>query len=172
LPASGRRRRSRPEPMEGGPQAVPPVEAEPPRSPDRLQRAWSVVNFSTAPLWLAMILAPRSRLTGWLIERAAPLYAALSIVYTAALASGAVKAAERVDFARLASVSRAFQQPETMLAGWTHYISFDLFVGSWIWRQALAEGRSARLSLLLTWWAGPAGFGLFAARKRLPAWLG
>lgn len=158
--------------MEGRPQAAPAGEVEAPQPTDRLQRAWSAVNYSTVPFWLAMIVAPRSRPTGWLIERAAPLHATLSVVYTAALATAAVKADERVDFAKLASVSRAFQQPEAMLAGWTHYISFDLFVGSWIWRRALAEGRSARLSLMLTWWAGPAGLGLFAARRRLPRWLG
>jgi len=137
-----------------------------------MQRAWSAVNYSTVPFWLAMIVAPRSRMTRWLVERAAPLHATLSVVYTVALAAGTATGGERVDFTKLASVSRAFQQPEWMLAGWTHYISFDLLVGSWIWRRALAEGRSARLSLLLTWWAGPAGFGLFAARNRLPRWLG
>ncbi len=71
----------------------------------------------------------------------------------------------------LESVQRAFGQPEAMLAGWTHYISFDVFVGSWIWRRALAEGRSARLALLLTWWAGPMGLGLFLGRNRLPSWI-
>jgi hypothetical protein len=140
--------------------------------PKPLQGAWSAVNFSTMPFWIAMIVAPRSGLTRKLMERVAPLHAVLSVVYTVALVAGTAKADERVDFARLASVSRAFQQPEWMLAGWTHYITFDLFVGAWIWRRSLSEGRSARIALLLTWWAGPAGFGLFAARKRLPRWLG
>ena len=140
-------------------------------TPAEMQRAWSIVSFSTVPFWLAMIVAPRSRFTAWLVGRAAPLHAALSVVYSLSLVTAAAKADERIDFGSLASVSRAFQQPEAMLAGWTHYITFDLFVGSWIWRQALAEGRSARLSLLLTWWAGPMGTGLFAARRRLPGWL-
>lgn len=143
----------------------------PSERPSRLQAAWTVVNFSTVPFWLAMIIAPRSSITKRLVERAAPLHAALSVVYSAALLSAMARGGERIDFTRLDSVSRAFQQPEAMLAGWTHYISFDLFVGSWIWRRSLAEGRSARLALLLTWWAGPAGLGLFAARNRLPAWL-
>jgi hypothetical protein len=150
--------------------ATAPAPAADP-TPPALQRAWSLVNFSTVPFWLAMIVAPRSRATAWLVGRAAPLHAGLSVVYSLALLTAAAKADERVDFAKLASVSRTFQQPEAMLAGWTHYITFDLLVGSWIWRRALDEGRSARLSLLLTWWAGPAGFGLFAARRRLPGWL-
>jgi hypothetical protein len=63
---------------------------------------------------------------------------------------------------------RAFQVPEGLLAGWTHYIAFDLFVGRWIWETALEEDRPARLSLLLTWWFGPVGLTLFLKRKRLP----
>jgi ABA DEFICIENT 4-like len=149
--------------------AAPP---EPAAAPGSLQAAWSAVNFSSMPFWLAMIVAPRSALTRRLMERVAPLHAVLSVVYSATLLTAAVKADERVDFTKLASVSRTFQQPEAMLAGWTHYISFDLFVGTWIWRRSLAEGRNARLALLLTWWAGPAGLGLFAARSRLPRWLG
>lgn len=156
--------------MEAGPEAAEAAPAAG-RTPRPLQAAWTIVNSSAIPFWLAMIIAPRSRFTARLVERAAPLHAALSVVYSVALLTAAAKGDERVDFTKLASVSRAFQQPEAMLAGWTHYISFDLFVGSWIWRRSLAEGRSARLSLLLTWWAGPAGLGLFAARRRLPSWL-
>lgn len=154
---------------------IPETDVAPEMGRDRvsrpLQTAWTIVNSSTVPFWLAMIIAPRSRLTAWLVGRAAPLHAVLSAVYSLTLLTAAAKADERVDFTQLASVSRTFQQPEAMLAGWTHYISFDLFVGSWIWRRSLAEGRNARLSLLLTWWAGPAGLGLFAARRRLPGWL-
>ncbi len=54
-----------------------------------------------------------------------------------------------------------------MLAAWTHYISFDLFVGRWIWERSLEEGKPARLSLLLTWWAGPMGLTSYLARRKL-----
>ncbi len=140
-------------------------------SGENAQKAWTLVNFSTLPFWLAMILFPKSRLTKLLIDRIAPLHAALSAFYSASLITAAAKSDERIDFMSLESVQRAFQQPEAMLAGWTHYISFDVFVGSWIWRRSLAEGRSARLALLLTWWAGPMGLGLFLGRKRLPSWI-
>ncbi len=132
------------------------------------QTAWTIVNLSTLPFWLAMIIAPRSRLTAKMIERVAPLHAALSVFYSASLITSGVKAGERVDFGSLESVQRALQQPEGMLAAWTHYISFDLFVGAWIWRRSLAEDKPARLAMLLTWWAGPMGLGLFLGRDRLP----
>ena len=130
------------------------------------QLAWTLINFSTVPVWLAMILAPRSAATRWMTERLPPLYAGLGIAYTGSLAAGALAADERVDFLSLESVQRTLQDPSSMLAAWTHYIAFDLFVGRWIWEQSLKEGTPARLSLLLTWWAGPMGLTLFLARRR------
>jgi hypothetical protein len=138
---------------------------------DAHQSAWGVANFTSLPFWLAMIVAPRSRFTAKMMDRVLPVHAGLAIAYTAFLSRAMVTGEERVDFTRLDSVSKAFQNPDAMLAGWIHYITFDLFVGSWIWRRSLAEGRNARLALLLTWWAGPAGLGLFLARRRLPAWV-
>lgn len=131
------------------------------------QLAWTLVNFSTAPVWLAMILAPRSAATRWMADRLVPLHASLGVVYTASLAAGVASADERVDFLSLESVQRALQDPSAMLAAWTHYISFDLFVGRWIWEQSLRERRPARLPLLLTWWAGPMGLTTFLVRRRL-----
>lgn len=132
----------------------------------RHQIAWTIVNFSSVPVWLAMILAPRSPVTRWMTDRLVPLHASLGVAYTAALATGAAKAGERVDFLSMESVQRLLQEPNSMLAAWTHYITFDLFVGRWIWEESLREGRPARLSLLLTWWAGPMGLTTFLARRR------
>lgn len=135
------------------------------------QNAWTVANFASLPFWLAMIIAPRSRFTAAMMNRVMPVHAGLAVAYTAFLGRAVMTGDERVDFSRLESVSHAFQNPNAVLAGWIHYISFDMFVGRWIWERSLADGRNARLALLLTWWAGPAGLGLFLARKRLPAWI-
>ena len=131
-----------------------------------------IVNVSTVPFWLAMILLPRSAITRRLVSAVTPLYTTLGVAYTAFLATALATGDERVDFSDPDSVMRAFQIPEGMLAGWTHYIVFDLFVGRWIWETGLEQGRPARLSLLLTWWAGPLGLTLFLNRRRLPAALG
>ena len=135
------------------------------------QSAWTIANFSSVPFWLAMIVAPRSRLTAKLMNAVMPVHAGLAVAYAAFLGRTIATGDERVDFTKLESVSRAFQNPDAMLAGWIHYITFDLFVGRWIWERSLAEGHNARLALLLTWWAGPSGLGLFLARRRRPAWI-
>ena len=130
------------------------------------QRAWTAVSFSTVPVWLAMILAPRSAVTRWMADRLVPLHATLGVVYSASLVKGALEADEMIDFGSMASVQRALQQPDSALAAWTHYITFDLFVGRWIWESSLKEGKPARLALLLTWWAGPMGLTTYLARRR------
>ncbi len=129
------------------------------------QRVFQVLNASTAPLWIAMIVAPRSKVTAWLMKIAAPIFVGLGVSYTALLVSGAVDADERINFMDPESLRRGLGSPKAFLAGWTHYLAFDLFVGRWIWQESVAAGRPARLSLLLTWWAGPLGLMLFLLRR-------
>lgn len=115
--------------------------------------------------WLALALAP-------LAPRAATLYAglavpaALSVGYTAlvlAFWSGA-----EGGFGSLAAVMRLFDAPGVALAGWVHYLAFDLVVGASITRTARAE-RIPHLLLLpclgLTFLFGPVGFLLFLALR-------
>ena len=61
---------------------------------------------------------------------------------------------------------RVLASPEGFLAGWTHYVVFDLFVGRWIWRTALEEGRGCRLALVLALFAGPLGLLVFDLQRR------
>jgi hypothetical protein len=136
-----------------------------PLSPRRRQ-AYMFINGSSAPVWLAMILAPDSSLTRWLVQRATFLFVGLGVTYDALLASGVLRSGEVVDFRDPDAVRGALSGPDLFLAGWTHYIAFDLFVGRWIWEDALAQGRRARLALLLTWMAGPAGLSLYLVQRR------
>jgi Domain of unknown function (DUF4281) len=136
-----------------------------PLSPRRRQ-AYMFINGSSAPVWLAMILAPDSSLTRWLVQRATFLFVGLGLTYDALLASGVLRSGEVVDFRDPDAVRGALSSPDLFLAGWTHYIAFDLFVGRWIWEDALAQGRRARLALLLTWMAGPAGLSLYLVQRR------
>ena len=127
------------------------------------RRIYAVVNTCTAPLWLVMILAPRSPVTARLMRLATPLYIALGASYVGLLAAG--WGGERVDFRDPETVRAGLQQPKGFLAGWAHYLAFDLFVGRWVWEQGLAQQRSTRAALLLTWLAGPAGLTTWLAQS-------
>jgi hypothetical protein len=51
-----------------------------------------------------------------------------------------------------------------MVAGWTHYLAFDLLVGNWEMRDATARGIPYALvlpCLVLTFLFGPAGWLLY-----------
>lgn len=135
-----------------------------PMAPER-RTAYAVISASSAPIWLAMILAPRAGVTRWLVGRASVLFVGLGLTYDVLLASGLVRNGEIIDFSNPDKVRRALSTPDVFLAGWAHYIAFDLFVGRWIWEDALSRGRSARLALLLTWLAGPAGLSLHLLRR-------
>ncbi|HTV71140.1 MAG TPA: ABA4-like family protein [Rhizobiaceae bacterium] len=69
-------------------------------------------------------------------------------------------------FDSLANVALLFETPELLLAGWIHYLAFDLFVGAWIARTAREEGIRFWFvvpCLALTFLFGPAGYLLFNA---------
>lgn len=87
----------------------------------------------------------------------ATLYTALIVVFWAQT---------KGDFFTLAGIGALFAQPWILLAGWVHYLAFDLFIGAWIARDAAARGlpRGLMIAVLpLTFVFGPIG---------LLAWLG
>lgn len=153
-----------------GPAPDDPSPAAGPAPMDERHRlAFTVLNASTAPVWLAMIVAPRSRFTAWLVRVATPLSATLGVAYVGLLGAAAVQGARDGEgFPRFDdpdALRRGLSSPTAFLAGWTHYLVFDLYVGRHIWAEARSRGRVDRLPLLLTWWAGPAGLTLHLARN-------
>jgi len=135
--------------------------------PPERRKAYTLINSSSAPFWLAMIIAPRARITERFVQAAPPFQVALGAVYDAFLASGVAQSGKMIDFSDPDAVRKALGTPDFFLAGWAHYIAFDLFVGRWIWEDARSRGKTARLPLLLTWLAGPAGLSLYLVRRRL-----
>lgn len=120
--------------------------------------------------WGALIALPRRP---WLLAAtglAVPLvlcllYAVLVLVYFFRVEGGG--------FGSLEQVGRLMASPPVLLAGWVHYLAFDLLVGSWIARQcdALDVPRTVQAPVLLaTFMFGPLGWllfqGLRAARPR------
>ncbi|MEQ9440494.1 MAG: ABA4-like family protein [Cyclobacteriaceae bacterium] len=67
-------------------------------------------------------------------------------------------------FGSLEEVSQLFANPWTLLAGWVHYLAFDLFIGSWEVQNARSLGISHWFvipCLLLTFMFGPVGLLLY-----------
>ncbi|TVP54066.1 MAG: DUF4281 domain-containing protein [Mongoliibacter sp.] len=83
----------------------------------------------------------------------------LSLTYLNFIIQG-MSGAEEGGFSTLAEVRALFGSDQALLAGWIHYLAFDLFVGMWIAQDAwkLDINRWVMLPcLLLTFMLGPVG---------------
>ena len=126
-----------------------------------LDRIFSTANFLAIAGWIMLAVLPGR---AWVIEGIVggliPLL--LSVAYAGLIA--AFWSGAEGGFSSLDDVARLFQTPGLLLAGWLHYLAFDLFVGAWEVRTARAEGIPHLLVipvLALTFLFGPAGFLLF-----------
>lgn len=122
--------------------------------------------------WVLLILAPR-----WRGTRAVVLSGALPLLLAAAYA--AFIAAHYLGphggeggFGSLAEVAALFRDPWALLAGWVHYLCFDMWTGAWELRDAQQRGVPHWLllpCLVLTFLFGPVGLLLyFGVRQRYP----
>ena len=135
-----------------------------------LEPLFSVANTTALVSWVVLILLPRTRLLRGLVQVLA--VGGLCVAY-AVLIQLVFFTVPGGGFGSLAAVQRLFEVPAVALAGWIHYLAFDLFVGLWIAQRADAMGLSRWLQapvLFVTFMFGPIGlmlFGLTAAARRL-----
>ena len=122
---------------------------------------FSAANNLAMAGWLAMLVAPRTRLVTWWIcglgipGLLALLYALFMLLYAPHAEGG---------FSSLADVALLFRHDGVLLAGWVHYLAFDMFIGAWMCRMAAAEGMNVwavRICLPPTFLVGPVGLLLF-----------
>ena len=113
--------------------------------------------------WLALLLSPLApRFTDRLAGLGLPLL--LSIAYAGLVLAFWTSA--QGGFGSLEDVAKLFQTRELLLAGWLHYLAFDLFVGAWIARTARDAAVPFWLvvpCVVLTFLFGPVGFLAFIA---------
>ena len=117
---------------------------------------FAFVNLTVLPAWLMLVFMPRSRWTRIVAAYAVP--AALGIVYLTLLLMN--KPPEGAGFASIAQVERLFSSQWLLLAGWVHYLAFDLFIGAWEVRDATRLNIRHWLvvpCLVLTFLIGPVG---------------
>jgi hypothetical protein len=126
-----------------------------------------IANLVALPGWLLLALAPalgrHEALARRIAGRLLPLLFATAYVALVAAYWGPG------GFGSLQQVQQLFAQPALLLAGWLHYLAFDLFVGAWIAERAQLQRwpHALRLVLLaLTFLFGPAGLVAAALAQR------
>ena len=119
---------------------------------------FSIMNSAAMLGWLVLILAPR----GWRALSLLPRYAvpgAISLVYVALIGAYFVSAGG--GFGSIAEVRRLFDSDPVLVAGWGHYLAFDLLIGVMLADRMDRAGVTRLLQapvLLTTFMFGPAGW--------------
>ena len=133
-------------------------------------QVFDIVNLVAVVAWVLLLLSPR--LPAWTrTVTAAIIPGVLAAVYTGIVVMN--WAGSDGGFSSLADVAALFANPWMLLAGWTHYLAFDLLVGNWEVQDAKARGIPYLLvapCLVLTFLFGPAGwllYGIIRSRTAL-----
>jgi Domain of unknown function (DUF4281) len=128
----------------------------------RPEQLFSALNLLAMAGWLGLVFLPRARWATRVLPLAIPCV--FAVIYVVLIA---VSLPWRDGgFSSLAGVKALFENPWVLLAGWTHYLAFDLFIGGWEVRDAQRRGIRHLLvvpALLLTFLFGPAGWLLYLA---------
>ena len=129
---------------------------------------FSIANMIAIPMWVLMLFFSKWKVTRFLIDfKVIPL--ALAFMYAIYIFQ-AIQISGMMDFGSLTSVITLFTEENAVLAGWIHYLAFDLIVGMWV----LDQNKELKINqlvmapcLFLTFMLGPIGFLLFMIIKTI-----
>jgi len=127
---------------------------------------FSIAGMLAMPMWILMIFLPKWSVTRFLIDfKIIPLL--LSVIYAIYIFI-AIREGGMMDFGSLGSVMELFTVENAVLAGWVHYLAFDLLIGMWM----LDLNKKLNIHQVLmapclfgTFMFGPVGFLLFMIIK-------
>jgi len=129
---------------------------------------FSIANIMAFFMWILMIVLPKWKATRFLIDfKIIPIV--LSVVYAFYIIQS-ILTGPAMDFGSLQAVMHLFTVEQAVLAGWLHYLVFDMLVGMWM----LDKNKSLKIHqaimapcLIGTFMMGPVGFLLFMAVRAL-----
>ena len=137
---------------------------------------FSLANILAFMMWIPMIVFPKWKVTRSLIDfKVIPIF--LAVLYVFYIVQSILNG-PAMDFGSLQAIMHMFTIEEAVLAGWLHYLVFDMLVGMWM----LDQNKTLKIHqaimtpcLLATFMMGPVGFLIFmgirkiASRKQISA---
>ncbi len=125
---------------------------------------FTLLNFSVLPFWAMLIFLPRLQITEIMVHSVLmPILLGLTYAWLLATSlSGPMP--EGASFMSLAGLSKIFSVETALVAGWAHYLVFDLFIGAWQARDAQRVGLYHIIllpCLVITFLVGPIGLLLY-----------
>jgi hypothetical protein len=135
------------------------------------EQVFGITNAVAIVGWILLAILPgRPWVTDLVTGRAIPFVFAVIYVGIVVTTFGSAEGT----FSTLEGVAQLFTNRWLLLAGWLHYLAFDLLIGTWEARDARARGVPHLLllpCLFLTLMFGPAGWLLYVVLtvRRTPA---
>jgi hypothetical protein len=132
-------------------------------SPEQL---FSLTNTIAILSWVLLAVLPGRRwVTDIVTGKAVPMFFAViyAVIVVTTFGEG------EGSFSTLGGVATLFTNPWLLLAGWLHYLAFDLLIGTWEARDARERGVPHLLlvpCLFLTLMFGPVGWLLYVVLRR------
>lgn len=126
-----------------------------------LELIFSIVNTTALVCWVLLFIMYHKR---WVYQALFSfVFTTMAVVYLVYILQG-IGGDAPGGFDTLENVKLLFSKDEAVLAGWIHYLVFDLFVGMWICHDADKRGINRWIllpCLLLTFMLGPTGLLLY-----------
>ena len=124
-------------------------------------------NFGILPLWLMLIIIPNSKFTQFFVNSIiVPLI--LSAAYTYIIYQAILMDEPIFDFFKLYlsldNLYTVFATESFLLVFWLHFLTLNLFLGSWVSRDGVKHNISRSLvffPLILIYFTGPLGLVLY-----------
>lgn len=125
------------------------------------EQVFGIANTIAVLSWVLLVALPSRRwVTDIVTGKAIPVLFAVVYVAIVATTFGGAEGS----FSTLGGVASLFTNPWLLVAGWVHYLAFDLLIGTWETRDA-RERQVPHLLLIpclfLTLMFGPAGWLLY-----------
>jgi len=135
----------------------------------KAEQIFSIANLIAMLSWIILAVAPHFVLTRKiLLSGAVSLLLSVAYLILIVLFFGKTEGG----FGSLPDVMKLFTNEWATLAGWIHYLAFDLLVGVWEVRDAQSRGISHWFvipCLVLTFLFGPIGFLLYCILRAFSA---
>jgi len=130
-----------------------------------LSNLYKLVNVVAAIGWVILIFLPNWNLADSAIKYGIVVGLSVFYIYVLFIRKDIENEVyPKGNFTSLEGVINLFKNPRNLLAGWVHYLAFDLMLGIFIKTQANEIGMSHFLQIpcfILTFMLGPVGYLLF-----------
>ena len=124
-------------------------------------------NFGILPFWVMLIIAPNSKVTQFFVNSIIlPLIlssAYIYVIYQTALLNGSLYDIIGL-YLSLDNLYTVLANENFLLIFWLHFVTLNLFLGSWMSRDGIKYNMSRKLMfvpLVLVYFTGPLGLVLY-----------